>query len=115
MVYSYPQRIYRGMAKTMKRNEIMKIQKKHVLLFIFCACLILDCYSIVAFSDLKKFLPLALQNVYRLKWLARDIAFDVMSLLALWLLDYNDLCSKRKERILFVVIILFDVMTWIEI
>lgn len=99
----------------MKDKERMNKIKKYLPVFIFCACLLLDCYSLITFSDLKNYIPLELQDMYRRKWLAGDIAFDIMSLLALWYLDANDLCSKGKERILFVVIILLNVMTWIKI
>ncbi len=99
----------------MKKDEIMKTMKKHIPLIIFCACLALDGYSIVAFSDIKNFIPPELQETYKIKLLAGDIAFDVMSLLALWYMDYHGLCSKGKERILFIVIIFLNVMTWIGV
>lgn len=75
--------------------------KRHVPSIIYGICLILKCYSIINFSELKNSILPEFRQLYVNKWFVGEVAFEVMSLLVLWYLWRDDGYSK-KQRILLI-------------
>ena len=60
--------------------------KKRIPEIIYGICLVLKVYSIINFSELRNSIAPAFREVYGRKWIVGEAAFEIMSLLALWLL-----------------------------
>ncbi len=84
--------------------------KKRILEIIYGICLILKVYSIINFSELRNSIAPAFREVYGRKWIVGEAAFEIMSLLALWLLLGNAAYSNKKRGLIILGFLLLNII-----